>query len=332
VDPAYTLFGPHSYGERFTDRLVDLFGLPRNRESGLTDFHQNLAFAAQSGLEEAVMAILTPFLRETGMKKLCIAGGVGMNCKMNGHILQSGLVDDIFVLPAANDAGSALGAAMKVSLDAGDDPRFTMAHPYWGPGFSDGQIEAALKEFKLKYTRPADVAVEGAKLLAAEKILGWYQGRGEVGARALGARSILASPLKKEMLDKVNREVKHREPWRPFAPVMPEENAADFYGSAAPSPFMILAFDVLENRRAVIPAVTHVDGTCRPQTIRRDENPRYYDLLKHFAAHTGVPVLLNTSFNVRGEPIVNTPADAVRCFFATGMDYLVIGPFLVGKA
>jgi len=332
VNSLYTVNGPHNFGERYTDRLVGLFGDPRPRESELSDFHRNLAFAAQYLLEQAVLSTLRPAMEQTGIRNICLTGGVAMNCKMNGTVLHELPVDSIFINPASNDAGSAMGAALAVAMDNGDDCRFTMDHPFWGPGFGNDDVEKLLKESKIAYRKSDDIAGETAEFLADEKIVGWHQGRMEVGARALGARSILASPLRREMLDKVNAEVKHREPWRPFAPALIAEEAGNFYSLGKESPFMILAFEVLPEKRKVIPAVTHVDNSCRPQTIRREANPKYYDAIKRFGERTGVPVILNTSFNMRGEPIVCTPRDSLRCFSSTGIDVLVIEDFIIEKA
>lgn len=331
VNTLYTITGAHNFGERYTDALVALFGNPRQRESEFTDFHYNLAFGAQYLLEEAILSVLRKAMEETGLKNICIGGGVAMNCKMNGKVQHEPGVEAVFINPAANDSGSAMGAAMVVAMENGDDCRFKMEHAYWGPGFNNKQVEAMLKEARVTYRKCDDIAKDTAELMVQEKIIGWHQGRMEVGARALGARSILASPLTRGMLDKVNNNVKHREPWRPFAPAMLAEEAKNYYSLGAESPFMILAFEVLKEKRDKIPAVTHVDNSCRPQTIKREHNAKYYDLIRNFGKKTGVPVILNTSFNVRGEPIVCSPEDSLRCFFATGMDALAIEDFLVLK-
>jgi len=206
-----------------------------------------------------------------------------------------------------------------------------MRHAYLGPAFDDDEIETALKTYKLRYTPVDDPAAAAAELLAKGKILGWFQGRMEFGPRALGARSILADPRDPEMTAKVNNAVKFREWWRPFAPSIKKEAASDFLESATDSPFMILTAQVRAEKRSVIPAVTHVDGSARPQTVEREVNPLYWHLIDEFGKRTGVPLVMNTSFNLRGEAIVNTPTDAVRTFFSSGMDALAIGSFLVEK-
>jgi carbamoyltransferase len=230
------------------------------------------------------------------------------------------------VQPAASDAGCALGIPFYIWHQRLGRPRaFVMEHAYWGPAYSDEEMQRAIADAGLDARRVADVERETARLLADGHVVGWYQGRMEWGPRALGNRSILADPRRAEMKDIINRKIKFREPYRPFAPSVIEERAGDYFHSAGASPFMTVVCRVRDEKRSVIPAVTHVDGTARIQTVSRTHNPRYWTLLREFDALTGVPVLLNTSFNVKGEPIVCTPADAVACFLKTDLDYLVLG-------
>src|SRR5207245_1066477 len=244
----------------------------------------------------------------------------------------SGLVEKFFVQPAAADDGVALGAALAPCLDDnGKLPHQPMRHGYWGPSFEDQAIESALRTYKLRYTGLPDPASTAAEMLSQGKILGWFQGRMEFGPRALGSRSILADPRDPEMSAKVNNAVKFREWWRPFAPSFTKEAAADYLESATDSPYMILTAQVKPEKRKVIPAVTHVDGSARPQTVEKEINPLYWRLIDEFEKRTAVPVVMNTSFNLRGEAIVHTPTDAVRTFFSSGMDALVIGSFVVEK-
>ncbi len=309
-----------------------LLGAPRAAEGDIDDRHKNIAYAVQHYCERAMMSVVRMALAKTRSRNLCLAGGVALNSKANGKILASGIVDKMFVQPAASDDGVALGAALAPYLDNGGRlPMRAMRHAYFGPAFDDEAIEASLKTYKLHYTRVNDPACVAAELLAQGKILGWFQGRMEFGPRALGSRSILADPRDPEMTPKVNNAVKFREWWRPFAPSMKKEVAPDFVESATDSPFMILTAQVRAEKRAVIPAVTHVDGSARPQTVEKEINPLYWRLIDEFGKRTGVPVVMNTSFNLRGEAIVNTPTDAVRTFFSSGMDALVIGSFLVEK-
>jgi carbamoyltransferase len=242
----------------------------------------------------------------------------------------------VWVQPAAGDAGTALGAALHI--DAAQRPgaprAWQMDHAYWGPGYSDAEIEPLLQWAKLTYRRLDDVAADTADLLLQDKIIGWFQGRMEFGPRALGARSILASPLKADMQQRLN-ELKDREDFRPVAPVVPQEHLAEWFRPAGANggdaPFMLFIYDVIPEQAKKIPAVCHADLTARVQTVRADTHPRYHALLKAFGERTGVPVLVNTSFNVRGEPMVCSPKDAINAFFSTPLDALVIGSFLVEK-
>jgi carbamoyltransferase len=312
--------------------IADLLGPPRVPESEIDDRHKNIAYAVQEMCEIAMMSVVKIAMQKTGSRNLCMAGGVALNSKANGKIAASGLVDKLFVQPAASDDGVALGAALAAYLDGGGKlPNRAMRHAYLGPAFDDEAIESALRTYKLRYTRMDDAAASAAELLAQGKIIGWFQGRMEFGPRALGSRSILADPRDPEMTVKVNNAVKFREWWRPFAPSFKKEAAADYLESAGDSPFMILTAQVRPEKRAVIPAVTHVDGSARPQTVEKEVNPLYWRLIDEFGKRTGVPVIMNTSFNLRGEAIVHTPTDAVRTFFSSGMDALCIGSFLVEK-
>jgi carbamoyltransferase len=307
-------------------------GTPREPESEIDVSHKNIAFAVQDACEKAMMSVARMAIEKTHCRNLCLAGGVALNSKANGKIAASGMVDNIFVQPAASDDGVALGAALAPYLDGGGRlPNKAMRHAYLGPAFDDGAVETALATYKLRYTRLNNPAETAAELLARGKILGWFQGRMEFGPRALGSRSILADPRDPEMNAKVNTAVKFREWWRPFAPSLKKEAAAEYLESGTDSPFMILTAQVRPEKRSVIPSVTHVDGSARPQTVEKEINPLYWNLLDEFEKRTGVPVIMNTSFNLRGEAIVHTPTDAVRTFFSSGMDALVIGSFLVAK-
>jgi carbamoyltransferase len=323
-----TLIGDGLQFSHFTS----LLGAPRDPESDISSHHKNVAFAVQDACEEAMMSVVKLALRKTAAKNLCLAGGVALNSKANGKIVASGAIERIFVQPAASDDGVALGAALAPYLDDnGRFPNKAMRHGYWGPSFDDDAIEKALLTYKIRHTKLSDPAKIAAQLLSQGRILGWFQGRMEFGPRALGSRSIIADPRDPEMNTKVNNAVKFREWWRPFAPSLKKEAAPDYLESAYDSPFMILTAQVRPEKRSVIPSVTHVDGSARPQTVEREVNPLYYRLIDEFGAVTGVPVIMNTSFNLRGEAIVNTPTDALRTFFSSGMDALVIGSFLVEK-
>jgi carbamoyltransferase len=312
--------------------MTAFLGPSRMPESEIVERHKNIAFAVQEACETAMMNAVRMAIEKTHCRNVCLAGGVALNSKANGKILASGLVDDFFVQPAASDDGVALGAALVPYLDDnGKVPIKAMRHGYWGPCFDDAAIESNLRTYKLRYKRLTDPAAAAAELLSQGKILGWFQGRMEFGPRALGNRSILADPRDPEMNAKVNNAVKFREWWRPFAPSFKKEAAGDYLESATDSPFMIVTAQVRPEKRNIIPSVTHVDGSARPQTVEKEVNPLYWRLIDEFGNRTGVPVIMNTSFNLRGEAIVNTPTDAIRTFFSSGMDALVIGCYLVTK-
>ena len=349
VDPIYTKFGGHWFAERYTDALVKFitaadprcqpiaYGQKVAMNGGppvgayLQPHYVDLAWAVQEMLERAALSLVRRAVTDYGVKNLCVAGGVGLNCKMNGELLQSTPVDRIFVQPASYDAGTAIGAAMIVAQGHGDDPRNVLEHVYYGPGYSNGEIKKALDGCKVSVEEPSDLVATVADDIAAGKIVGWFQGRMEFGARALGGRSIIANPVFPNIKEKVNNQVKYREGWRPFCPSMIDEVKEQYLEGAAEAPYMICAFPVKEDKRALIPSGVHVDGTVRPQTVTEQANPRFHALISAVGKRTGHPVLVNTSFNVRGEPIICTPLDAVRCFYSTGLDTLAIGDFVLRK-
>ena len=315
-----------------TSAIAKRLGPERTPESEIDESFKNVAFAVQDACEVAMLALVKLALQKTNCRNICLAGGVALNSKANGKIQASGMVDNIFVQPAASDDGVALGAVFAPYLDHGGRlPMKPMRHAYLGPEYSDAEIEKALRTYKLRVTRLDHVAETTADLLANGKIIGWFQGRMEFGPRALGHRSILADPRDPEMNAKVNNAVKFREWWRPFAPSMLKEVAGEYLEHACDSPFMILTNPVRPEKRDIIPSVTHVDGSARPQTVEKEISPLYWNLINEFGKRTGVPVLMNTSFNLRGEAIVNTPTEAVRTFFSSGMDALIIGSYMVEK-
>lgn len=331
VDPFFTLLGGHEYGANFGDELVRLFGPPRYRNEPVEERHKNIAYELQRKLEEAALAVTRKLVREQGARNLCVAGGVAMNCKMNGVLLREAGVENIFVQPASHDAGTALGAALFLAASSGEPRTAPLEHVYYGPGYTNDEIRAALDICHVSYRHVDAIEEEVARLIADGKIVAWHQGRMEFGSRALGGRSILANPTIADMHDRVNRQVKFREPWRPFCPSLLDEARGDYLEHAQHAPFMIVAYQALAPQRSRIPSVVHVDGSVRPQTVTRRANPLFHRLIETFGKLTGVPVLLNTSFNVRGEPIVCTPNEAVRCLYSTGLDALAIGNFLVVK-
>ena len=332
VDPRFIHHGAHTWSGRFTDELVELLGTsPRRPDDELTPWHENLAFAAQSALEHAVARLVLWGVRHTGVHQLCIGGGVGLNVKMNSHLFEHPEIDDVFAQPLCSDSGAAIGAALAACFEqtgARPEPLRTLA---LGPEDDDAEIERLLRLARLDFERPADICEVIAEELAAGRIVGWVQGRMEAGPRALGQRSILADPRSIDNRDKVNAIIKFREYWRPFCPSMTAESATDYFDAFTDAPFMIMAFRANERLCKEAPAAVHVDGTARVQLVHANVLPHYHRLLKCFERRTGVPVLLNTSFNVKGEPIVCTVRDALRTFWSTGLEVLACGNFVVRK-
>ena len=338
-----------------------LFGFKTRRpEDPLEAVHCNLGLAIQNITEEAVIRMAKEAKRLTGADYLCMAGGVALNCVSNGKLQKANIFKDIFIQPAAGDAGGALGAAQAAyHIYFGQERNITwkadaMRGSYLGPTFSDLDVALTAKKYKAVYTyydNFQELTDEAAKLLAEGNVVGWVQGRMEFGPRALGGRSILGDPRNAEMQKKLNLKIKYRESFRPFAPSVLAENCSDYFDYDGISPYMLLVHPVAESRRKPVPAnyssldlreklyfersdlpsITHIDYSARIQTIHKETNPRYYDLINSFKQLTGYAVIVNTSFNVRGEPIVNTPNDAYRCFMRTEMDYLVVGNFIFSK-
>lgn len=348
VNPVYTRFGSHYYGHSFTDEMVRFmksvdpgaepiaYGekVPaegRFKSKYLLDVYIDIAWAAQELLEQAAIMLAKKLVNDHKTENLCIAGGVGLNCKMNGEILRRSGCKNIFVQPASSDAGAAIGAAMYTAKINGDDVRNPLSNAYTGPGFSDDEIYAALKNCKLRFEETGDPADAAAKMLEEGKIIAWFQGRMECGPRALGNRSILANPAVKGIKDRVNSEVKYRESWRPFCPSMTNEARGRYIKDPKEASFMIVAYEAEEIMKKELPSLVHVDGTVRPQSVTGEANPLFHALIKDLGRRTGHPVVLNTSFNVRGEPIVCTPQEAIRCFYSNGLDALVLGRFILKK-
>ncbi|OZI62282.1 carbamoyltransferase family protein [Bordetella genomosp. 11] len=316
--------------------LVARFGPARKYGAPFEERHMDIAHSLQKVLEETALHMARWLHEQTGARHLSMAGGVALNCVMNARIAAESPFETVWVQPAAGDAGTSLGAALWVDYERRESPprHWTMQHAYLGPEYADDEIERLLDRSRLAYRRLDNVAEEAAELLAQEKILGWFQGRMEFGPRALGARSILASPLDTAMQARLNG-LKDREDFRPVAPVVMEERAHEWFDARGDAgicaPFMLFVYDVLAHRERQIPAVRHIDGTARVQTVRRDQHALYYDLLAAFERRTGVPVLVNTSFNTRGLPVVCTPRDALESFWTSPLDALVIGSYVVEK-
>lgn len=350
----YVKFEPNGQYQTKSFDLQAELGPARAPGSRLTEDHLDIAASLQDVLEEAVLHLATWLREASGERNLAMAGGVALNCVMNARLRDAGLFDQVWIQPAAGDAGTALGAALwvdgrereRLADNPQDSPpaaapacalaprRWEMDHAYLGPSYDDGEIEALLQWAKLDYRRMDNIALTTAELLAQNQIIGWYQGRMEFGPRSLGARSLLASPIDPAMQARLN-ELKDREDFRPVAPAIAEDDMPDWfepaYANGGRSPFMLFVYRVKPGQDRKIPSACHTDHTARVQTVSAQTNPIFYDLLKAFGKITGVPVLVNTSFNVRGEPIVCTPRAAIEAFFSTPLDALVIGSFLVRK-
>lgn len=326
----YDVSGLNHHVGQSVGRLESVLGKPRKETpTEFTDWEKDVAHVAQKLLEDTVVDIVETYCQKEGLHTVCLAGGVALNCKVNKRVMELPVVDDLFVQPVAHDAGVAVGAGMLETQDQTE----TMQTVYWGPKYTTDDIIDRLDECKLGYIEPDDLERHVAERLADGELVGWFQGRLEMGPRALGNRSILADSRTVESRDRVNEFVKHREEWRPFAPTLLEEAVDEYLINGEPAPYMIKTFDVKNEKQAEIPAVLHpADDTTRPQTVREDQNPRYYNLLKEFEAITGVPVILNTSFNDHGEPIVNRPVEAIKDFFGMGLDILVLEDIVVDKA
>ena len=325
--------GTPTLGPLYSQAFVNRFGAPRSRQAPVEKIHEDMAATLQQVLERALEQLMYRLHRETGEDDICLAGGVALNGVFNGQIRKRTPFKRMYVQPAANDAGTALGAASYVWHQVLGKPRgYVMTNAYAGPAFTPAEIERDLKRAQVRYEMLDEdgIASTAAREIAKGNVVGWFQHRMEWGPRALGARSILADPRRAEMKDILNARIKHREPFRPFAPSMLESAVNDYLEGAQPDPFMVTVYPVRAHKKAEIPAVTHVDGTARLQSVTEQEAPHYARVINAFRQETGVPVVLNTSFN-ENEPIVCSPADAIDCFQRTRMDVLAIGNYLVTR-
>ena len=325
--------GEPTIGPLYAPKFLDVFGPPRQPRSRITEHHQDVAASLQAMLEEAEFSLVRMLQRTTGQRALCMAGGVALNSSFNGRILPETEFEEVYIQPAAGDAGTSLGVCYYLYHQVLGRPRtYVLDHAYTGPRFTNGRVAKTLQGYGLRYDELDDneLVRRGAGLVAEGQVMGWFQGRMEWGPRALGNRSILADPRREDMKAILNARIKHREPFRPFAPSILEEATGDYFDQTYPDPFMIKVYNILPEKRGEIPAVTHVDGTGRLQTVCQETHPLYWRLIKEFEGQTGVPVVLNTSFN-ENEPIVCTPEEAIECFLRTRMDALAIGNYLVLK-
>jgi carbamoyltransferase len=326
--------GEPTLGPMYSAKMASVFGPPRAPHSPIHERDADLAASVQAVFEHNYFELLNAIQKLTSQKRLCLAGGVALNCAGNGKIFERTSFRDVYIQAAANDSGTSIGAALYVYHQELNHPRaFIMRDVYLGPAYDEQEILNELQDAGVVYNKMSrdDMIDHTAREIAAGNIVGWFQGRMEFGPRALGNRSILADPRRKDMKHILNRRIKYREPFRPFCPSILAEATSDYFDNSYPSPFMVQAYRIKPGRRDSIPAVTHEDGTGRLQTVERDVNPLYWDLIHRFGELTGVPVLLNTSFN-ENEPIVNTPREAIDCFLRTRMDSLVIGPYFLRKS
>jgi carbamoyltransferase len=348
LDPTYFKFGGNEYHPRFTDKLVsfitshkrDLLPVAVGEVIGeggkrmnkyLREDYVDLAYAVQVRLEQALGSLVRNLVSRTRIRNLCLSGGVFMNCKANGYLADLPEVDSLFVHPASSDDGASVGAAFYLSSQSGYACRNVLGGVQLGPSYGNDEIESILKRCSIPYSTSENVAYETARLLGQGKIVGWFQGGCEMGARALGGRSIIASVTEKRPKDRINNSIKFREGWRPYCPSFNTEYNGEFTVNAMDTPFMIVARRASEELRQIAPDVVHVDGSVRSQTVRKEVLPRWYSLLDHLRLLEGYPLVLNTSFNVRGEPIACSPSDAIRCFYSTGLDALVMEDHIIVK-
>ncbi len=315
-------------------KLEALLGNPRRSpESEILSFHRDVAASTQAVTEKIVLRMAHHVRKVTGFSRLCMSGGVALNCRANGLLLKEGVFDEVYIQPASGDAGGAVGAALYAHYRLTGDDKRPQRFFGLGPEYSDDHIEDFLTRHRIPFDRN-DIEIQLARLareLAEGRIVALFQGGEEFGPRALGFRSIVADPRNGQMKEKINSAVKFREPFRPFAPAVLRENAAEYFDTESDSPYMLFNFTVRKNKRRVIPAVTHVDGSARIQTVARSDNPVFYDLIAQFNRLTGVPVLLNTSFNLRGHPIVSRSEEAMATFCSSGIDFLLMGRYLVDR-
>ncbi len=329
-------FWLNSFSKRFPKEKIDKkFSFSKKtgkvqEELLLSQFSKDFAASVQKALENTVLHLVSVLVQKTGNRNVAYSGGVALNCIANGRILTEKYADSLYIQPAANDAGVSLGAALEVAYENGEAGFPKMDHSYWGVSYSDEEIEEELQRLKIPHTQVSDIALKTARAVADGKIVGWFQGRMEIGPRALGSRSIVANPSISEMHRTLN-VIKSREQWRPLAPSVIGNRAKEYFDDACDSPFMLLTHYVTKNKRAEVPAIVHVDGTARYQSVYKHNSPLYYRLIEEFNKLTGIPIVLDTSFNIGGEPIVTTPEQAIKTLYTSEIDCLAIGSYWVEK-
>ncbi|MAN80260.1 MAG: carbamoyl transferase [Rhodospirillaceae bacterium] len=318
------------FENRYGQIVVDVLGEPRRADEPLTQRHMDIAHATQLAFEEVMVHLITKLHEQTGSRNLCLSGGCALNCLANMRIRKLPFIEKMFVQPASTDQGTALGGAIMGALELGASVEPLTSY-FLGRAYEEADYLEALELTGMSYTRPDDVAETAATLLAEGKVIAWMQGRSEFGPRALGNRSILADPGRAEMKDEVNKRIKYREGFRPFAPAVLAERAEEVFDMSGPSPHMTVTYPVREAWKDRLPATTHVNGTSRVQTVSKADNPLFYELISRFEKKTGRPAVMNTSFNIKGDAMVETPLNAIATFAGTGLDALILGPFLLQK-
>lgn len=334
IDLTYFNYFNYETKRYYNEKFLRLFGPARKPDEPLTQRHFDLAATLQRTTEQVLFSMLNGLYEMTGNPRLCLSGGVIMNSVFNGKILRNTRFREVHIPPSTEDAGTSIGSALYAYRSvAGGRRRFLLEHDFWGPSWTNREVERILRKYSIPYERVDNIEEVTARLIAEGRVIGRFSGRMEFGARALGNRSILADPRREEMKDRVNSIIKFRESYRPFAPSILEEEVRDYFDIEKDMrvPFMEKVYPVKKSKRALVPAVTHVDGSGRLQTVNRLVNPKYYRLIRHFRKLTGIPIVLNTSFNLQGEPIVCAPEDAIRTFFTSGLDYLTLEDCLVKK-
>lgn len=301
------------------------------KQNDFTSYEKDIAASAQYTLEKVLIHLISVYTKKLNCRNVVLTGGVALNCSANGRIQQLGITDDLFIMPSPNDTGTCIGAAMLACKEYGNIKRKRLTTPYWGSSFSNHEIYNLLTDLNIKYKYVSDIAKYAAELLYNDAVIGWFQGKSEIGPRALGNRSIVANPTKKSTLDRVNNSIKYREIWRPLAPSVLDDKRDWLLEGGVYSPYMLKAFKVNDSAVERVPAIVHVDQTTRPQTVRREDNDLWYDMIKEFYGYTGIPAVLNTSLNVQGQPICETPRDALTTFIKSGLDHLIIGNYVVSK-
>ena len=332
LNPKFIHIGKHTYSGRFTDTLAKFFGRePRKSSDKIKKWHMDLAYEVQSKLEEVVTDIYNKYSYLTGIKNLVIGGGVGLNVKMNSKLYSQDNCEKIFPNPLCADNGASAGSALLADFKFNNNKPEVLSTLAVGPEYSDKEVIKILTQNKIKYHHISNIFKYTAEKISKGKVIAWFQGKMEGGARALGQRSILGDPRDKNMANKINKIIKYRELWRPFCPSILKEYIKDYFENSYDSKFMTISFKANLKLQRMAPSIVHVDNTCRIQSVSKIHNDKFYRLINEFYKITTVPVLLNTSFNIKGEPIVCSPNDAIRTFYATGIDELVINNFVIKK-